>query len=136
MIKTGRYGQVAYDPTGVGTAPIPVVIAMNGWKLSLKTDYEDVSCFQDPNRVYVPGLKDISGSLSGYWDSTSTVLFDAADATIPGVLELTPNTTEPTFLWKGLAYLDADIHATVKGAPKVSGTFKGAGPWSREPVVP
>jgi hypothetical protein len=136
MIKTGRYGQVAWDPTGLLTTALPVVISMNGWKLSLKTDYEDVSCFQDPNRVYVPGLKDVSGTLGGYWNSDSVVLFEAADATSPGMLELTPNTTEPTFLWKGLAYLDADIDASVKGAPKVSSTFKGAGPWTQEPTTP
>jgi|SRR5580765_520731 len=135
MILTGRYGEVAWDPTGAGTTIDPV-ISMNGWKLSLKTDYEDVSCFQDPNKVYVPGLKDVSGTLGGYWNSASTVIFDATDLTAPGMLKLTPNTNETTFFWKGLAYMDADIDCTVKGAPKVASTFKGAGPWTREPVVP
>jgi hypothetical protein len=136
MIKTGRYGEVAWDPTGVGTGTIPAVISMNGWKLSMKTDYEDVSCFQDTNKVYVPGMKDVSGTMGGFWNSDSTVIFDATDATAPGLLKLTPNTTEATFFWSGLAYLDADIDASVKGAPKVSSTFKGAGPWTQEPVGP
>jgi len=131
-IKTGRYGEVGFDPTGVGTT-FPTVIAMNGWKLSMKTNYEDVSCFQDPNIVYVPGMKDTSGTLAGYWDSTSTVLFDATDATIPGMLKLIPNNTENTVFWKGLAYLDADIDCTVKGAPKVTSTWKAAGPWTLAP---
>ena len=134
MIKTGRYGEVAYDPTGA--AATTAIISLNGWKLSLKTDYEDVTCFQDVNKVYVPGMKDISGTVAGFWNSTSTVIFDAADAETPGMLKLSPNTTEPTFFWTGLAYLDADIDCTVKGAPKVASTFKGAGPWSREPIVP
>jgi hypothetical protein len=125
-ILTGRYGQVLYDPAG--TTPV-AVIAMNGWKLSNKNTYEDVSCFQDPNIVYVPGVKDVSGTLAGFWDSSSTVIFDAGDATTPGLLELQPNTNEATFLWKGKAYIDADIDCTVKGAPKVTGTFKAAGPW-------
>jgi len=35
MIKSGRYGEVLYDPA----ATLPVVIAsINKWKLSLKTD--------------------------------------------------------------------------------------------------
>ena len=136
MIKTGRYGEVAWDPTGAAAGTIPVVISMNGWKLSLKTDYEDVTCFQDVNKVYVPGMKDISGTLAGFWNSDSVVIFEATDLTAPGMLKLTPNTTEATFFWKGLAYLDADIDCTVKGAPKVASTFKGGGPWTQEPVTP
>jgi hypothetical protein len=133
-IKTGRYGEVRFDPTGVGTpAPIPVVIALNGWKASFKTNYEDVTCFQDTNLVFVPGLKDVSGTLGGFWDSTSVVLFEAADAPDPGWLQLTPNNTEPTFFWSGKAYLDADIDCTVKGAPKVTSTFKAAASWTMAP---
>jgi hypothetical protein len=53
MILSGRYGKVLYDPLGI----TPVEIAsLNGFKLSLKTDYEDVTCFGDLNKVYVPGL--------------------------------------------------------------------------------
>jgi hypothetical protein len=127
MILTGRYGQISYDPLGV--TPVPL-IALNAWKLSQKTDYEDVTCFQDLNKVYVPGLKDISGTIGGYWDSTDLTLFEAVDATTPGMLLLTPNTNEAGFGWKGKAYLDADIDATVKGAPKVSSTFKAAASWT------
>jgi hypothetical protein len=133
MIKTGRYGQVSWDPAA--TTPVPL-IALNGWKLSLKTDYEDVTCFQDTNKVYVPGMRDVSGSLGGFWDSTNTLIFEATGASSPGLLELVPNTTEPTFLFKGPAYLDADIDCTVKGAPKVASNFRAAGAWSEEPVGP
>jgi hypothetical protein len=129
MIQTGRYGTVKYDPAAV----TPVVVAsLNGWKLSLKTDYEEVTCFGDSNKVYVPGLKDVSGTLSGFWDSDDTTLVDAADATTPGLLELAPNSSalESAFKWSGLAYMDADIDCSLS-APKLSGTFKAAGPWTR-----
>lgn len=136
MIKTGRYGQVMWDPAG--TVPgTPVLIAsLNKWKLSLKTDKIDVTCFGDENKVYVPGMKDVSGTISGFWNSEDVTLFDAADAPTPGTLKLVPNSTEPTFFWNGLAYMDADIDCSVDGAPAVSGSFMGAGPWAREPVVP
>jgi hypothetical protein len=130
MILTGRYGQVAYDPAG--TTPVPL-IAIKQWKLSLKTEKQKVTCFGDENHVYVPGMKDITGSLSGFWDSANVVLFEAADATTPGMLKLVPNTTEATFFWSGLAYLDAEIDATVEGAPAVAGTFMAAGPWTMSP---
>jgi hypothetical protein len=126
-IKTGRYGDVKYSPDGVAAGVS--IISINAWKLSLKTEYEDVSCFGDENRVYIPGLRDIKGSLSGFWNSAELTLFEAAEAPTPGMLELVPNDTEPTFYWKGLAYIDADIDASLK-APKISGEFVAAGPWT------
>jgi hypothetical protein len=128
-ILTGRYGTVKYDPAGI--TPV-ALISLNGWKLSLKTDYEDVSCFGDTNKVYVPGLRDISGSLSGFWNSANVVIFQATAAATPGKLELAPNSTEATFKFSGLAYLDADLDCSMS-APKVSSTFRAAGPWVEAP---
>lgn len=132
-IKSARLGDVLYDPLGV--TPVSIV-SINEWKLDLKTGKIKVTCFQDKNEKYVPGLKDISGTLGGFWNSDETTLFDAADAEEPGMLKLVPNTGEPTFFWSGLAYLDASIDVKVDGAPVVSGTFMAAGDWTREPVVP
>jgi hypothetical protein len=130
MIKSGRYGTVKYDPAGV--TPV-ALIALHGWKLSLKTDFDEVTCFGDANKVWVPGLPDISGTLAGFWDSTNVVIFAATRASTPGMLELAPNSTEPTFKFSGLAYLDADIDCTVKGAPKVTSSFKAAGSFTEAP---
>jgi hypothetical protein len=132
MIKTGRYGNVKWDPTGAvpPAAGLVAVISLNKWKASFKTDKLDVTCFQDVNKVYIPGMKDVSGSVSGFWNSDELALFEAADAEAPGTLELIPNTTEATFFWSGLAYMDADIDCSVDGAPAVSGSFMAAGPWT------
>jgi hypothetical protein len=131
MIKTGRYGTVKYDPTGGLPTPTLVKIAsLNTWKLSAKTDYEDVTCFGDTNKKYVPGMRDMSGSLGGFWDSDDPTVFEATEAPTPGLLELAPNSTEPTFIWSGLAYLDADIDASAKGAPKLTSTWKAADTWT------
>jgi len=129
-IKTGRYGTIKWDPLGV--TPV-LLISLNTWKLSLKTDYEDVTCFGDTNKVYVPGMRDISGSLGGFWNSSNVAIFEATEADTPGKLELAPNSTEATFIFSGLAYLDADIDCSVSGAPKVTSSFKAAGPWVEAP---
>lgn len=132
-IKTGRYGQVLFDIDPTGT-PAPVLIAsLNKWALSLKTDHIEVTCFGDENKVYVPGMKDVSGSFGGFWNSDETTLFDAADSPTPGLLKLVPNSTESAYFWSGLAYLDADIDVGVSDAPTVTGTFMAAGAWTREP---
>ena len=128
MIKTGRYGTIKWDPTGVGTSPT-LVVALNTWKLDQKTDKKDVTCFNDPNRVYVPGMKDLQGSLGGFWDIDEPTLFEAADQDTPGFLELSPNSNEAA-KWSGKAYLDASIDCGVEDPPKVSGSFMAAGPWT------
>ncbi len=137
MIKTGRYGQVKYDPIG-DESPLDLVVvsSINSWKLSQKTDKINVTCFGDNNKKYVMGLKDISGSLAGFWNSDSLTLFQAVDATDPGMLELVPNfndlagSPEVVPAFQGLAYMDVDIDTDVEGAPKISGSFVAAGDWS------
>ncbi len=125
-IKNGRHGKVAWDPTGAAS---PVKIAsLNGWKLDNSTNYEDVSCWGDTNKVYCPGFMDVKGDFSGFWDSSELALFKAAVSGVPGTLQLMPNDTEPTFVWEGLAYLDASIDCSLN-APKVSGKFQAAGSW-------
>lgn len=130
-IKTGRYGQVMYD--AAATTPVEIV-SINKFALSLKTDHIDVTCFGDENKVYIPGMKDVSGTFNGFWNSEELTLFEAADAPTPGLLKLVPNSTEGTFFWSGLAYIDGDIDVGVNDAPTVTGTFMAAGPWTREPI--
>lgn len=129
-IKTGRYGTIKYDPAG--TTPV-ALISLNKWKMSQATPMSKVTCFGDSNDVYVPGMKDLKGSVSGFWNSTNVVLFDAVDAATPGLLELAPNSTEATFKWSGLAYLDADIDCSVDGPPTVMSNFTAAGAWTMAP---
>lgn len=127
-IKTGRYGTVKWDAGPASPVNPSLIISINAWKASLKTDYEDVSCFGDSNKVYVPGLRDISGSIGGFWNSDSVVLVEASNQATPGYLELAPNSTEPTFIFGGLAYMDVDIDCSL-AAPKLQGTFKAAASW-------
>jgi hypothetical protein len=126
-IKTGRYGKVSWDPAGGST--LVQIVSINAWKGSFKTEYEDVSCFGDSNRVYIPGLMDISGTFEGFWNSAELALFKAAMSPTPGTLQLMPNTTEAGFVWQGPAYMDADIDCSLD-APKVTGEFKAAGSWT------
>jgi hypothetical protein len=136
MILTGRYGQVLYTPdTATPPGVEAQIVSLNAWKASFATDYEEVTAFGDTNKVYVPGLMDISGTVGGFWNSEELALFHAAVAPKPGTLKLVPNSTEPTFFWKGLAYLDASIDASL-AAPKVTGNFRAAGPWTGPESTP
>ncbi len=127
-IKSGRFGTVKWDPVPASPVSPQALISLNTWKLSLKTNYEDVTCFGDTNKVYVPGLRDISGTIGGFWNSDNVQLIEASNSGTPGFLELSPNSTESSFNFQGLAYMDCDIDCT-QMAPKLTGSFKAAGPW-------
>ena len=130
--RHGSKGQIKMDPTGGATTV--VVADLNAWTLNQARDTVDVTAFQDTNKQYVVGLPDVKGTYGGWWNSASSPpLFDAAAADIPVMLELVPSTIDPTFLFKGLAYLDAAINVSATGAVSISGNFVGAGPWSQLP---
>ena len=130
MIQTGRYGTVKWSTDKTGTTPAPAeVMSLNAWTLSMKTTKEDVTCFQDPNKVYVPGVQDISGTVSGFFNAQDITLILAAGAGVPGKLVLGHNSNEATILFEGPAYMDADINCSLQ-APKITGNFVAAGVWT------
>src|SRR4029450_5972009 len=124
-IISGRNGQVLWD--ALGTTPVEI-ISLNAWTADFKTEYEDVTCFGDVNRVYIPGMKDAGGTLGGFFNSAELALFEAAEQDTPGLLKLLPSSTEPLVFWTGPAYMDASIDASLS-APKLTGSWKAAGPF-------
>jgi hypothetical protein len=133
MIRSGRNGSVKWDPTGAGGVTAVALMSIKSFSLSLATEKINVSCFGDQNRVYIPGLRDISGSLGGFWNSEDMSLVEATELTAPGYLELIPDTGDGTpapHSFSGLAYLDAEINTDVEGAPEMTGSFMAAGSWT------
>ena len=130
--RHGSHGQVKMDPTGGSTTA--VVAALKKWSLKLDRDKEDVTCFGDPNKVYVLGLAAVEGDLDGVWDEDySPDLIRVALGDVPVLLELVPSDLAPTFLFTGLAYLAAGVDCAADGAVTINGSFVAAGPWTMEP---
>jgi hypothetical protein len=137
MIRSGRNGAVKWDPTGAGGATAVALMSIKSFQLSLATEKINVSCFQDQNRVYIPGLRDISGQLGGFWNSEDLSLIEATELTAPGYLELIPDTTDlngeavpAPYAFSGAAYLDAEIDTDVEGAPALTSSFMAGGSWT------
>jgi len=123
------------DPTG-GALAVEVA-SLNSWTLDMARDRADATCFGDTNKVYVQGLPDIKGDIGGIWDeAASQVLFGVALGDVAALLKLIPSTLAPTYLFTGLAYLDAGIEVAHDGAVTVKGSFVAAGPWTMEPAGP
>jgi len=127
----GNKGAVYGSTTGSGTAVAP--LSLSKWSLNMSTDKVDVTCFGDLNKTYVQGLRDIKGTISGFWDSAEDPLFDGSESTDGVKLYLYPASTAPTVYFYGPAWLDASIDVGANGAISLSGNFVANGAWGRKP---
>jgi len=127
----GQGGRVYLSTTGAGVAI--QAINLTKWSVKQPTDKVEVTAFEDGNKVYVQGKRDISGEFSGFWDNTDDALFDAAESATPVKLYLYPASDVPTVYWAGTAWVDASIEVAVDGAVAISGSFQAATTWVRKP---
>lgn len=125
----GKGGVVYMSTTGTGTAT--AVVSLSEWTLNKNTDKAEVTSFGDANKTYVQGLPDISGSISGFFDSSDDTLFDAAESPDGVNLYLYPSELAPSIYHCGPAWIDASISVPVSGAATVSASFVANGSWSR-----
>jgi len=131
--RHGYKGSINMDETGALTTFTPVA-SMNAWTIDMTRDRVDVTCFLDPNRVYVQGLADIKGTLKGMWEaSASRALLDVMMGDLAVGLKLVPSELDNTAFFSGLAYLDGGLDVAVDGAISLNGSYVAAGPWTLDP---
>ena len=127
----GRSGVVYMSTSGAGTAA--AVVQLSEWSLDRSTDTVDVTSFGDSNKVFVQGLPNLQGSISGFWDSDTDTLFDAAESSSAVKMYLYPASTAPSVYFFGTAWVSASISVGVNAAVAINGTFVAASSWSRKP---
>ena len=115
--------------TGSGTATN--VIAINAWTINATTDRIDVTAFGDANKVTVPGLPDLSGTFSGWWDDTESKPFTAASSSTGCNMYLYPSADAPSKFWSGPAWIDVSMDCSVAGAVAISGNISARGSWAK-----
>jgi hypothetical protein len=130
-VYAGRKGVVYMSTTGSGVASS--VLHLSQWTLNAATDKIEVTSFLDANKTYVQGLKDLQGTLSGFFDDAETKPFTAADSTDGTKLYLYPSADAPTIYWYGPAWLDYSIDTSVGGAVTMSANFAANGSWGKKP---
>lgn len=124
----GRYGRVMMSTSAAGLAS--VVVSLNSWNIDRSTDTTETTSFGDPNKTYVQGLPDVSGSFGGFWDDTSTLVFSAAKSPDGVKLYLYPDfVNNPGAYFYGPAWLDASINVGVGDAIGVTANFRANGAW-------
>jgi hypothetical protein len=124
----GKKGVVYISTSGSGNASS---IQLTEWTLNMATDKVEVTSFGDANKTYVQGLKDLQGSLTGFWDSADTKLFTAADSTDGIKMYLYPSSDAAGLYFYGPAWLDASITTGVSAAVAINGSFVANGSWGQ-----
>lgn len=131
--RHGYKGSINMDETGAGTTYTPVA-SMNAWTFEATRERADVTCFLDPNRVYVQGLSDIKGTLKGAWEAIASIALlrvMMGDAAVG--LKLVMSELDPTYFLAGPAYLDGGLDVPVDGPVVLNGSYAAAGAWELEP---
>jgi hypothetical protein len=126
----GRKGMVYMSTSGSGNAT--AMVALTEWSLNMATDRVEVTAFGDANKTYVQGLKDLTGTISGFWNDANDALFDASDSTDGVKVYLYPSTDAPSKYFYGPAWVDASITTGVNAAVSISGTLAANGSWGRQ----
>lgn len=119
----GKSGVVYLSTSAGGSAS---VINLTGWSLEDRADRIDCTAADDENHEYEAGIREISGSLSGYWDSASDALYDASRSGDGARIYLYPN-RNLVHAWVGLVWLDFSIVTTNAAAVQVAASFVGVG---------
>lgn len=113
--RHGRNGRVFLNLTSGGTAePIAFVRSTS---LGAASDKTDVTAFGDPNKIYVAGLPDSSGSFEFWYDDATVQTYTAAVDGIARKMYFYPDfVTTPTQYWFGTVFVDFNISQSVDGA--------------------
>lgn len=120
----GRRGRVYLALTSGGTAE-PVAF-LNAWSINFEVDKEEVTAFEDSNKIYVAGLPDASGDFGGFFDDQTVQTYTAATDGIARKFYLYVNTTGNTPYWFGTILPDFKVNAGVGGAAEISSSWNAA----------
>lgn len=124
----GKNGAIYINgPKGVGDK----IAVKTEWTLNLSRDFVDATSFGDLNKVYLVGLKDISGTYSGNLDTAGDFGVNAADLDdIPVYLYGDDRDGDELLIAYGPGFLDASITASNTDAIKSTGNFRASGNWT------
>jgi hypothetical protein len=126
----GRNGRMYVNLTSGGTAE-PLAFVTN-WSIGLATDKFDVTAMGDTTKVYVAGLPDASGDVSGFYDNATSQLYSAAIDGVARKAYLYPDIVgSPAQYFFGTALLDFNVDVPVDGPVAITGSWSAASSFAK-----
>lgn len=113
-----------------GTAEASNLDGASEWTLDMSTDTVEVTSFQDVNKVFVQGLPDVSGQITGFVKDTEDKWFKAQKSTQPVRVYLYWSKQMTSKYAYGTAWLSVSMSNSVTSANEISGNFVAGGPWT------
>lgn len=108
--------------------PLPFVAK---YTISFKTDKYDVTAMGDGQKTYVGGLRDASGSFTGWYDDSTNQTYTAATDGQPRKMYLYPDLNNPTKYFFGVVLPDMSIDGGVGGGVAMSADWAAYGTITR-----
>ena len=105
-------------------------VKVNKVSISSAIDFQDVTCFGDPSKVYVADVPDFSGSFEGPYDDASFASWDASVDGEPRAFLLIVDRTSidaEQDVFEGEVLLDFAIDIGIGSAGTVKASFRSAG---------
>jgi hypothetical protein len=123
--RHGRNGAVYMGATN-GSVAIPLTFQAS-WSINMVTDKDDVTAFQDGNKVYVGGLPDASGDFGGFMDDATSQTYVAAVDGLARNFYLYPDATNsPNVYWFGTVLPDFSADGAVSGPVNFKASWNAA----------
>jgi hypothetical protein len=123
--RHGRNGAVYLGATN-GAVAVPLTFQAS-WSINMVTDKDDVTAFQDSNKVYVGGLPEASGGFSGFLgDATSQTYVAAVDGLSRNFYLYADATNSPNVYWFGTILPDFSADGSVSGPVNFKATWNAA----------
>jgi len=123
--RHGRNGRVYQNLTSGGTAEPIAFVRSNS--ISFASDKTDVTAWGDPNKVYVAGLPDSSGSFDFWYDDATVQTYTAAVDGIARKFYFYPDIVNtPAQYFFGTWFVDFSVSQSVDGAIEGTASWNAA----------
>ena len=125
------HGKNAIIEIGTGS-PLGVICSFNTWSINFGRELVDVTTFCDNNRVQIPGLKTVEGTLDGFFVKEDIQsLWTMSDADTSSTIRITPTSLEPGMYFEGPAWISlSNVGGSTTGAVTITVSFSADGDWS------
>lgn len=104
------------------------------WTLNRSRDYVDATAFGDPNKVWLAGLPDVSGTFRGLLDVGGDLLLSAATSDAQNLFLMASDGTlagsTAIMIAHGPGLLDAQVTVSNADAARISGNFRASDAWT------
>lgn len=124
-------GQAGWNPqTGQPPAASPIAF-ITEWNINKTVDKADVTAQGDGNKVYVSGLPDASGDLSGWYDDATPQTYAASTDGLPRSFYLYESSLNVANYWFGVILPDLSVSGGVGASVSIKSSWNAAGPVQR-----